>query len=329
MRRNVKSAVLAAGLVFVLSFVLSLSALGQQRKVNLASLKAGATALPTLVIKKYKFDEKNGVKINWTVFASPPAVERASALGTVPINPGVSTPALIRYRNEGKRLVAIYSSFRSNHYVVVRKDSNIKTFADLKGKKVGIYGWQVGSVAALQTVARKRYGINMRKDLKVVVSSPPALNALLLRGEVVAISQVDPLVTKLLLTGKARQLLSIGKETEQVTGKPFVVILTVASEDYAAKNPEIVKSVVRAYKEAYNYIKGHPEVYQETGFAKLLGVKPTKEVNELLAKRFTPLYINRWDKEVVEGIDATYKIFKEYGILKKTRDDWYTFDFVP
>ena len=308
---------------------LPFSALAQLPTADVGTLKAGATALPTLVIKKYKLDEKNGIRINWVEFGSPDALERAAALGQVPLNPGVSTPALIRYRNEGVDVIAIYSSFRSNHYVVVRRDSPVKTFADLKGKKVGIYGWQVGSIAALQTVAKERYGIDMKKDFKVVVASSPALSALLDKGEVEAISQVDPLVTRLVLEGKARQLLSIGEETEKVTGQPFVAILTTVSQEYARKNPGIVKAVVKTYKDAYDYIKAHPEVYRETGFMDLLGVKGTPELEKLLQERFTPLYINRFDREVVAGINATLKIFVEYGALDKTRDDWYTFDYLP
>src|SRR3989304_5093142 len=317
-------------LIFLaISLFLPFSTQAQLPAADVGTLKAGATALPTLVIKKYKLDEKNGVRINWVEFGSPDAMERAAALGQVPLNPGVSTPALVRYRNEGRDAIAIYSSFRSNHYVVVRRDSPVKTFADLKGKMVGIYGWQVGSIAALQTVAKERYGIDMRKDFKTVVASSPALNALLDKGEVEAISQVDPLVTRLILEGKARQLLSIGEETEKVTGRPSVASLTTVSQEYARRNPAIVKAVVRTYKDAYDYIKAHPEVYRETGFMDLLGVKGTPELEKLLHERFSPLYINRFDREVVEGINATLKIFIEYGALDRTRDDWYTFDYLP
>jgi ABC-type nitrate/sulfonate/bicarbonate transport system substrate-binding protein len=322
---------MARGFTGVLIFALICLAAAEtgQSQVSILTTKAGAAALPSMVIETYKLDEKNGVEIKWVKVAHPRAMQAQLAMGKVPVSSCVNPSVICRYRDEGRDIVSVYSAFLSNHYVVVKKGLPIQNLSQLKGKKIGIYGWEMGSIAALYTVAKKMYGLDLKKDMRVVVSSPPALMALLNKGEVVAISQIDPLASKLILDGVGQQLVSIGEEFQKMTGKPFLVTTIAANSDFARNNSQVMKRMIKTYQAAFVRIKDDPKIYKETGFIQQLAIEPTPEIQQFFAKRFSGLYINRFDQGMVEAVNESLKMFHEYGIMEKVCTDWYSLDYLP
>lgn len=318
-----------------LSVVLALSsaALAQAPKlkpIKIGAVASGATSLPNLVISQEKLDEKYGLKVEW-VKLDQASAQKAFALRQYEVNFAQVPLDLIRQRARGDKVVSFRAATLTNNYVVVKKDSPYKTVADLKGKKFGIYSWSTGTTAALNKILRDKYGLALKKDFDVIVGSPPALVGLLDNGEIPGSVHVDPIVIKLLSGGEYRQIMDLYEEWYGLTRSLLLVTTLAAWEDFAQKNPDLMRNFVKMYNEAIDYIVGNPQIYQISGFIKESRMPETPENIKLFDKRFTRLYTKQadWNQAL---IDANNKVFEE-AIAMKTLErlpkDWYTFDYLP
>ncbi|MGB9859707.1 MAG: ABC transporter substrate-binding protein, partial [Moorellaceae bacterium] len=139
----------------LLLMVLLLSLLGtgctnrSPKSAEQATLKAvrlGVVPLPHyahmwIAKKKGYIDEelaKAGYKVDWQPFSLGPMVSEAFAAGHLDVGVMGDFPAFIgRSAGTDYQIVSIASTAPNALAVVVRKDSSIRSIAELKGKKVG------------------------------------------------------------------------------------------------------------------------------------------------------------------------------------------------
>lgn len=297
-----------------------------QKTVRIGVATSGGTTLPALVISQQKLDEKHGVKIEW-VRLDQAALQKAFALRQFDVSFAEVATDLIRQRARGDKVRSFHSGIMSNVYVVTKRDAPYKTFGDLKGKKVGLYSLTSGSTAALVKVVREKWKLELRKDFELVVSPPPVLIGLLQKGDIEAMVNVDPLVLRVLESGQYRQLLDIDAEWQALTGSQLLVTTLAAWEDFAQKNPEDIRRLVRIYRDAVHYIGKNPQVYATTGFIKTSGMKETPEVTRMFHERFSKLYTGKWDQSLVNANKAVFEVAIEMGNLESVPADWYTFEY--
>ena len=94
-----------------------------------------------------------------------------------------STPGR-EYLNQGHQFVGVVGTLYPVGFLVVPAASPAKTLGDLREKRVGVYGINGTSTAIFGVVAAERFGLDIRRDLKLFGSTPPALPILLDKGEV-------------------------------------------------------------------------------------------------------------------------------------------------
>src|SRR6266849_5357242 len=104
--------------------------------------------------------------------------------------PSIEPLAIIR--PQGVKVKNYYTAYQSNIYgIAVPVDSPVKTFADLKGKRIGVISMSSGGVIIARALAAMN-GLNPDRDVSIVVAGEAAQTAALLRsGEVDALSQFD------------------------------------------------------------------------------------------------------------------------------------------
>jgi len=310
----------------VLAMLAFATAAQAQKTVRIGVATSGGTTLPALVISQLKLDEKHGMKIEW-VRLDQGALQKGFALRQFDVSFAQVASDLIRQRARGDKVKSVYVGIMANVYVLVKKDSTYRTIADLKGRKVGLYSLTSSSTAALVKVMRDKHKLELRKDFELVVAPPPVLAGLLQKGDLEAMINVDPLVLRLLESGAYRQILDADGEWQALAGSRLLVTTLAAWDDYAQKNPDEIRRLVRIYREAVDIIARDPQIYVSTGFIKASGLQETPAVVKMFEERFSKLYTGRWDQALINSNRAVFETAIEMGNLESVPNDWYTFEY--
>lgn len=136
--------------------------------------------------------------------------------------------------------------------IMVRPDeTGIKSFSDLKGKAVGQLA--VGTLTYMRLfTAAEQYGMK-RSDFREVFVPFPQMGQLLNSKQVDAVYSWPPYDTLMI---KARQGKVLADDT---AWSPYAVAAMLhVSKDWADKNPETVKRLVKAYIEAGRWASDNP-----------------------------------------------------------------------
>lgn len=299
-------------------------------EVLVGHVAGGTGALSPIVIKQQKLAEKNGVTITWRGFADPAPLHQALQLAQIPVSSTTGIDAIIRSINAGRELQMVYPHIRNHMSVLVRKDAPYKSLADLKGKRLGIYTWNTGSTATLVSIYKNLYGLDMRKDLQVIVAQGPAMPGLLEKEQLEAIHLFEPLPLKLVLSGKFRVLVATRDEWLKVKGGGEQLFAGIAVDaKWARENSDTLKRLVKTFKESFEYIRSHPDVYVETGFIELVGLKATPEIVRLFQERITPIFQTQFDAAFIKAQDKFLQDMVENEIVAKIPPNWYSLEYAP
>lgn len=140
----------------------------------------------------------------------------------------------------------------------VRADSEIKSVADLKGKKVGVIGLTDSSVINLKRKLGD-YGIRVSledSEVEFTVYDMAALGIALKNGEVDAIALHEPMATKVEKEFAVKQILDTATDEKFKDEYCCQIFVT---QDFLEKNPEGVKAFIRAIQKASAYVQAVPE----------------------------------------------------------------------
>jgi NitT/TauT family transport system substrate-binding protein len=218
-------------------------------KVGLSTRFYGPV-LPSYIAEDLKLYEKYGIKGEVTAYKGGAGAMEALVAGAADIinyfPPGV---ALAYTQGAKAKIVATGSAKPVGWWVMVKKDSAIKTPKDLEGKKIGVTS--VGST----TDFFARWVIN-RAGVKAesVPVGGGGLIPHLLQGSLDAIVAFPALSYSLLTSGDGRVLVDLGKEMP--INLPDV---WVASDEIINKRPEILRKGLQALYASVGYLKANPD----------------------------------------------------------------------
>ncbi len=202
---------------------------------------AAATIIPSLV--------KHQVDLN----AYPPLGVIAAAQKGLPLR---IVGGLTQYGSpSGKPAGAIF---------IVKPGSEIRSFKDLEGKKIGVNGLRTASEFGVLEAVRRAGG----DPSKVQVIEIPftAMGDAVSSGRIDGALAADPVAAQLAASGKFDT--SLGDPLADVLkGAPRVVIQT--TKDYAARNPQVIERFRRALDESMTYASGHEDELRQVVSEKL------------------------------------------------------------
>ncbi|ADY55843.1 aliphatic sulfonates family ABC transporter, periplasmic ligand-binding protein [Syntrophobotulus glycolicus DSM 8271] len=207
---------------------------------------------PIFVAKKKGWLEeelkKAGVTAKWSSFESGPPMNESFASGGQDIGLLGDTAAIIpRAAGQDTRIIGIASSSPQALAILVRKDSPITSPKDLKGKKVSVVK---GSYAHhLLSLVLKNNGLTT-DDIKFINMTQGDTATALTTGDIDAGTVWEPVITKLLDNGTARVL-------ADGTGIKNGLLVSVATNKFAAQNPELIKIYLKAYQRGAEYIQAN------------------------------------------------------------------------
>src|SRR5215218_7247240 len=212
-----------------------------------------SAAAPYTIATKMGWFAKSGIKVE--LVPMPGSTDCVKAVATRDVQyglPSIEPVAIIR--PQGVKIKNFYTAYQANIYgIAVPDDSPIKTFADLKGKKIGVTSMASAGVIVARALA-KNNGFDPDKDVTIVVAGEAAQTAALLRSKQVdALSQFD---TQYALTENAGAKLRL-LDTKDIEKFPSNGL--IALEERLANNRAEAVALAQGYAKGTVFAIANPE----------------------------------------------------------------------
>lgn len=209
---------------------------------------------PLALIRAEHWLEQAGYKVQWHDFIQgiPP---EAAAMAAGSIDFGEADTSGIEQVAARSPGVMWYIADGAMNYValVARKDSGIKTVADLKGRKVGGVTPNTAPTAVLQ-MALQAAGLTL-KDIQGFNTTGPSEPAALERGALDAAISYVPYTSETLTAGTSVLITT----ASQVYGKPWPGGGVIVRPAFAKAHPEVVVDLLRFVHRAEDLLRNHPQ----------------------------------------------------------------------
>lgn len=270
------------------------------------AVQGGTTGALVKVISEREFDVENGAPINPKYFTSPPKVQKQ-----IVYNDAIPTGfmgAMVATRLHGgddganPELVGPYQLYHM--HVMARSDSDIDGPSDLAGKKVSYASKSADAWLKFVTVLNADHNVKP-DELEFVQTAPPASIALLAKGELDAILQYEPLVTKALVQKDFEVVYSPRKAWKELTGLPLTTVDLAWSNTWYENNSDVAARFADTFKQGQQYLNENLESVIEKR-SDMFGLETDEQIS-LAKKRLTNIYPTSWSGDL---FDSEYRIVK-------------------
>ncbi|MEE9564267.1 MAG: ABC transporter substrate-binding protein [Candidatus Hydrothermarchaeaceae archaeon] len=246
------------GVILVLIVVVGAGCVSQPKeKVSVKMGYLGGIAQPEVYSIYNGYFEDEGINVSWVTFRGGSSVVQAIMAGELDGGVMGSTPAIIRAVSKDVpiKVVAVGelgTIEKPGDYLVVKKDSGIKTVADLKGKIIAVH--RLGTTLDLTLrIALKQNGIDPARDVTITQVPVPNQPQVLLEGEVDA-AFIFPMAYPQ-LEDDVDVILTPGDVFPQ--GAPFGIV--IFTEEFIENHPDKVKKFVSAYLKGISWAVDNPD----------------------------------------------------------------------
>ncbi len=307
----------AAGLALVAGLG-NAGAEAESKKVRIGYWTSGFSVGFGSVLELGKFVEKQGLEPEWVKFAE--VTGPAKALVTHSVDVAFAAPAASGYSLaiQGAPVQVVLATQIAEASFVTKEGSPIKSFADLKGKRIGMSPVGSSTYALVAAVLERNYGLK-RGDYTPIGGNEGQIVQFLQRGDVdaaslraVTIASVPDL--------KLHTLGNLVDEWKKMTKSDAPPILAAAlmHKDYIAENPEGAVKVVRAMIDATKF--GNTNNAEAAAFLKQASnLKAAAAAS--YAKLWSRIYTASMEPVDVAAYKEMAKIFQASGTIKGTVPD--------
>lgn len=197
----------------------------------------------------------------------------------------------------------------------VKKDSPIKSIADLKGKRLAVYSLGSAGITLIRIALHDVYGLNVSLkdgDLTFVELPAPAMPAALATDKVDAATLIHAQAFNAMKTGEFRAIAQTAKDLTDKFKVRMVSAVIAGYGDKLKEKPAVYREFQRVLRASMEYAKAHPtEVFPAVG--KQFNIEP--EFFNAWFSRFSDFPAVLSDQDVM-AIDILWSKSKELGILK-------------
>ena len=228
------------------------AAMAEPKPASITIAYQPLVAIPEGAMKQqHWFADAAGVPVEWKGFSSGADVNTAFAAGAVDIGL-VGLPVFVSGLAQGipYRLVTIFDIPGTDDGLAVRAGSGIKTFQDLKGKRIGV-PFGSGADYMLQGVLKEN-GLSP-DDVNLVNLQPQPIVAAWSTGQIDAAQIWAPILTK--LTESDGTLLT--DDAEMAKKGYFAGDVAVVSNEFAQQHPDLVRIWVEEDQRAVDWVNAN------------------------------------------------------------------------
>lgn len=248
-----------------------------------------------------------GLAVRLTMLSSGPAIANAVVGGSLDIGAGnVGSVIVARSRGIRLKLIAaagIATSLEDTEPIDVRRDSPIRTAADLNGKIIGINAVKTLQHAAVLLWIDKHGGDS--KTVKFIEMTISEMPAALESGRVDAVLPGEPFTTMMRANSR-----SLGSQYESMK-LPIPIFGLFATDDWLAAHGEVAAKFVGALKKAAGFANAH-----HTQTAPML-MRLTKVDPRLAVRMGRTTYGTNLDAGMLQPV---IDVLLQYGMLDKSTD---------
>ena len=243
------SAKRSAILVIVFTCWLSNPARGQDKlvKFRFVHLEANGSQAVPFIAKEARLFEKNGLDVEIIRIGGGSRVIQAMLAGEIRVA-HASSPGVVEANLAGADLVVIGSTVNVATFRMMTSP-NIKTFADLKGKKIAISRFG-GQTDALTRHLLDRWKLDPSKDVTLLQTGGGAETAAAMVSKAVDAGLVNPPLHLNLADAGFRTLANLGE-----MGVPYTSGSIVTTRSYAKSNSDTLRRVFRSLLEGIKIYK--------------------------------------------------------------------------
>ncbi|WP_338430897.1 ABC transporter substrate-binding protein [Synechococcus elongatus] len=303
----------------------SKSSLEQSQTAALTAVPIGysrlSISLPVFIAQDKGFFKKNGIKAELQQYDDGGLLGQALAEGKIDVGGYSASPILFNGSlRTGRQFFYVTTQVEDDQHRVSYllrpktppgQQPEIKTIADLKGKRVGILPTAAYKLT-LEALLRQN-----QVDPKTVIIQQvePSLQPQLLKsGGIDALYTVTPPGVAAIATG-AGELIGNNSPAPELFGKPFPFSQFVISKEWANKNPDLTKRLVKSLDEAINYINANPTEAKES-YRNYLAEVHHKFIDQYPQPKYLTSYDNKKDEILIKIADEYLKV----GITPKKID---------
>jgi NitT/TauT family transport system substrate-binding protein len=279
------------------------------------------------VAQKLGFFAEGGIKVQLVPLAGSIDCVKEVATGDLPYSqPSIEATAIIRQQNVPVR--NFYRVYHENiHGAAVLADSPIQSFADLKGKTIGVTSMASNGVIVARALAADA-GLNPDTDIRIVVVGEGAQAAVMTRNrQVDALSQFDAAYGLIEVTGVHLRRLDNSKIIKMPANGLIALERTLAEHRaeavalgrglamgtlFTMRNPE---AAIRILFEVYPQTK---PLGKDDADALAAGLLPLQAVMHVFDPKGSG--VARWGESDPANYQAYLDFLLQWGILKQRVD---------
>lgn len=213
--------------------------------------------LPLTIAEQKGFFKEEGLDVTINDFAGGSKSLQALIGGSVDVVTGAYEHT-IRMQHKGQDIVAVCDLGRFPGIVIaVRKDlaAEIKSVADLKGRKMGVTA-PGSSTALMLQYALQKNGLKGDDVAVIGIGGGASAVAAIKKGEIDGLSHLDPVIAQLQFEGDIALLLDTRTEagTRALFGGPNPAATVYVQRSFADANPVTTQRIVNAFMKALKWI---------------------------------------------------------------------------
>ena len=197
----------------------------------------------------------------------------------------------------------------------VPKNSPIKSVADLKGKKLGVYSIGSAGITLIRIALSDVHGLNTATrggDVELVEIPAPALPAALASGRIDAATLIHAQAFKAAKDGDFVAITQTAEDLSKKLGSRMVSAVLAGYGDKLEANPDTYIEFLRVLRASVEYAQQHPdEVYAAAGAA--TGTDP--EFFRAWFTRFSEFPVSLTGQDIT-AIDLLFKRSVDLGLMK-------------
>lgn len=263
--------------------------------------------LPVLAATEKGIWKENGLEVQWTPFDAGAILDRAVAAGQIDMGWSAAPSLVLAVTHRLPMVVVADTQGVEKYILLVSKDSPIKEPKDLKGARIGVTRMGSTTHAFAQAIAKS---LGIEKEMRIVATGGTAQNWAALRG-----GAIDGLIStnfasaKFQFEGVGRVLVSV----RNYLPKEWPDLLIFARKDFADRNPEVARRMIRALLQGTDFVSKNPDwavqkMKEISGYPEELGRVMHKELHYVKDGR-----INR------KGLENVVNFMVEYGLIPKEK----------
>ncbi len=269
---------------------------------------------PWQIARHKGYYKAEGLDITFQTAKGGADAAKQIGVGNVDIGGGIGdTPIIVRSNGVNVRAVALLGG-RGLTQIVVRQDAGVKSFKDLKGKKVGVLSFQDTTYYNLLAVLSSA-GLT-KSDASIQAVGPAGVVKLMISGDVNAISGVPEWAAAIRAAGVKVDV----HEIEPVF--PAMAQVILASDKVINERPDMVRKVVSATMKAFKEVMNNPEQAAKDFVAAVPQHRGKEKFIEGIMKDYGRMVYKTDDAASLGKIDETrmarvQKFYLDNGIIQK------------